>query len=680
MKNKERNLKTERRLNVFDNPFGHKAMAVVIFFLSVAYGVSFWLAPSLVHNESVLVFRILSFISFTAMLVLMVVFSYGKLTIKMTGSYITLFNIFYLGIKMGYIVLINYDTQMLLYFLSSEMIYAAAIPMFAYTATVIRPVRWCVLWFPVYVSLLFLSVLLFEKTKDPYVLYSLLQLSILIWLTTQAVSLFSRVLSRLWRTQQDNAKLQKIAYQDELTGLLNRRGIEKELDLLIEHAHNSSSEVAVIFSDLDGFKPINDTLGHELGDEVLKISAERFAEVAGGTEFAARISSDEFVLLIPMQDNHDLRDKLAELKESICSTIKIENRSINLTISTGVSIFPKDGYDVISLIRRADIAMSSVKSVGKNGVEFYGLKLHAKKEHEQVIARELTGVHTRGEMSLSFQPIYDVATGHIHSCEALLRWQHPTLGAISPAQFIPLAESSGTIVPIGHWIITEALSAVRYWREKGLENVRVAVNISPLQLLQDNFVEMIHEELEKHELSGEALELEITEGLALSDRRATAKILDRLHQLDIQLSLDDFGEGFASLSHLRDLPLQIVKLDRSFVMGLEAESVATVRYAKALIHTAIYLANTLGLKVVAEGVETREQYQMLCDLGCHYAQGYYFMYPTPLEQLMQGVKKSEKSHFQFALASPNMIPREDLMEEELAETGIAQREPTKEND
>lgn len=633
---------------ILNNPLGQRFVFSALFYMIVAYSVS--LGINFFHNSysGSKVFLVLSGISLLVVLNLTLLFRLQKIDSNYTISYIAIWNVIYICSKLFYVCFINYDPVAMVYLLSSDVLYASCGPMLAYSMAMI-PLSYSLIWLQGhFFTLVFLVSFILGRNQDLRELYSLLQLALVYWMVLLAVSTYSKTIRRLWRAKRENIMLTQIVYQDELTGLPNRRGMENQLNELVSTAEEEDFEIALLFVDLDGFKPINDTLGHQVGDEILKNIAKRMEQHCQKWATVSRINGDEFVILTSLNeiDENIIREYAFSLHDYLNRPIIAFGQQIEMTASIGISLYPRDGKTGQDLLRRADIAMLSVKKSGKNAVQFYGSDLHSDSEYNQVLLREIVGVQSREELHLVFQPIYDLKTGQIHSCEALLRWNHPLLGYISPQAFIPLAENSGMIIPIGQWILSQALGAVVQLRKQGLSNARVAVNISPLQLIQADFFNLIQHELNKHSVRGDVLELEITEGLEISNRPAIIDLLNRLQDIGVQIALDDFGEGFASLSHLRDLPLNTVKLDRSFVAGLDSDNTSTVLYAKALIQAAVHLANTLGIKVVAEGIENKEQLKFLIEMGCHYGQGYHLMYPIKLEKLLNETHellKSEKS-------------------------------------
>lgn len=613
---------------------GHRVIRLTLVMMVAAYGavvfVNFWMR----QQPSGLFILALAVLGLGVCLALLVAYSLRRLSATEAISIMTLWNVSYVLMKLGFITLVTHDPQVLTYTMSSDFLYTSSTPMLAYSMHLARPARRAVWWQVYGVTLITLLFLLSGRVSDLREAHSLLQFCVVLWGVTYASQTFSRTIRRLWASRQDNIKLNRLAYTDELTSLLNRRGLERELQHMCQEAQRHGTQVLVGFVDLDGFKPINDTLGHHVGDELLQKVARRMEKIVQGWGKVARFSGDEFVILAHVQHPDLIQEHAQAFHEAVSRPITVEHQQVQLTASSGISLYPQDGSTVQELLRRADIAMFSVKSSGKNGVRFYGSHDHRDSERRSVLARDLAGVHLRDELHLVYQPIYDLKSGQVTHCEALLRWHHPSLGNIPPGTFIPLAETTGTILSIGQWVLAEALQGVARLRAAGQAHLRVSVNVSPLQLVQPGFAKTVQAELSRAGLPGDALEIEITEGLAFSDREATQRRLEKLRDMGVRLALDDFGEGFASLSHLRDLPVQSVKLDRSFAAGLGQTDPSAVRYAQALISATVNLADTLNLRVIAEGVETPEQQAMLLDLKIQYAQGFGLMRPCPLDDLL----------------------------------------------
>lgn len=430
--------------------------------------------------------------------------------------------------------------------------------------------------------------------------------------------------------KDDQQLLTRLAFFDDLTGLNNRTYLDQRLQDLCA----AGEPLAVLFLDLDGFKSINDTLGHATGDEVLKRLAARLKEMGHATACLARVSGDEFVIVLTGRSQLEVTKFADWVVSELSIPMHVEDTILRLGVSIGISIFPEDADNAHNLLLLADRAMYAVKRTGKNGFRFYGESLLGQDEQRQLIENELRGALQRNELYLMFQPICDLKDGEPHTIEVLLRWEHPTLGRIGPDVFIPIAEESGLIAPIGDWVITSALAAAQVWQAEGFDQLRLAVNVSPLQLMQSGFVEMVEMQLDNFDLPARVLEIEVTEGVELHDHSQAMHSLLRLRELGVVLSLDDFGTGFASLSRLNELPVQVVKIDKLFISDLTGDvTLERTRYVRTLISAMVSVASSLELALVVEGVETAEQRQQLLALGCRRAQGYYFAKPMTEAEL-----------------------------------------------
>ncbi|GMA14320.1 bifunctional diguanylate cyclase/phosphodiesterase (plasmid) [Deinococcus metallilatus] len=437
---------------------------------------------------------------------------------------------------------------------------------------------------------------------------------------------------RVVRAEARAETMQHLAFTDLLTELPNRLQFNQSLERALEEAAHSNRRLAVLFVDVDGFKLINDTLGHEAGDELLGVLAERFRTFGTGGAMTARISGDEFVVVLSDLGREEAVRAARMLLRQLCAPLVLRGAVMNITASVGISVFPEDGQDAGTLLRHADVAMYQVKSTGKNGVRPYTPDVDAEVERRKLLERDLQNALGYGEFHLEYQGVYDLCDGRLVKVEALLRWRHPQLGLVSPAQFIPLAESSGAIVPIGTWVLREACAQLRRWHQRTGQVFRLAVNVAPLQVAQPDFVNMVEAALADAGVPADQLELELTEGAVLGNFGAVQQTLCALQRLGVTLAIDDFGTGYSSLSYLRDLPISTIKIDRSFVRDLGSPR-RTPQYALALIEAILTIAQTLDLEVVAEGIETHAQLAMVRALGCQLGQGFYFARPMPPHEL-----------------------------------------------
>ncbi|ADV66676.1 diguanylate cyclase/phosphodiesterase with extracellular sensor [Deinococcus maricopensis DSM 21211] len=418
------------------------------------------------------------------------------------------------------------------------------------------------------------------------------------------------------------------ATHDPLTGLPNRRHLLTLIEGALARADREGTGVAVLLLDLDRFKRLNDTLGHAAGDAFLRVIAERLRGVVRSSDHIARLGGDEFVIVLEGLSAPDQASVFtSRLLDVLRAPITLGEQQFVTTASVGISLFPQDARTPEELLRTADLAMYTAKHDGKNGHAAYAPSAHDAALHrlrlESALRAALQGDPDAGTLHLAYQPQVDFRTGRATAAEALLRWTHPTLGAVSPAAIIPVAEDSGLILPLGQWVLTHATQQAAAWHASGLP-VRVAVNVSARQFAQADFPEVVQTALHGAGLPASALELEVTESLLMRDMAATSAHLRDLAALGVRVAVDDFGTGYSSLSYLHQLPIHALKVDQSFVRDL-----ARTPQARGIVDTVITLARRLGLESVAEGVETPEQAALLRDLGATFAQGYLFARPTP---------------------------------------------------
>ncbi|RQW28278.1 EAL domain-containing protein [Rhodobacteraceae bacterium CH30] len=421
--------------------------------------------------------------------------------------------------------------------------------------------------------------------------------------------------------EQTGRQLRYLARHDSLTGLINRASLAEQFASAIAARIPS---LALVFIDLDGFKHINDTLGHTVGDALLCLQAQRLSAQVRHSDSVARLGGDEFILLLPDSDAEDAVTLIQRLSEQLALPCAVEGHDISVTSSIGIALYPQDGSDFDTLLRCADMAMYHAKRDGRNTWRCFQPELLARSARHLQLESALRHAQERGELSLHYQPQYDIASRQLIGLEALLRWQHPGLGWVSPLEFIPVAEESGMIIALGDWVLHQALSQLCDWQQAGYLPVRVAVNLSAAQFQQANLPQQIASLLEAYHLPARLLELELTESVAMRRPQEAVAILDALEAMGIKVSIDDFGTGYSSLSYLKRLSLETLKIDRSFVTDMADDA-----DDRAIVQAIISLARTLGLKTLAEGVETAEQLQWLQQYGCDRVQGYYFSRPLP---------------------------------------------------
>jgi diguanylate cyclase (GGDEF)-like protein/PAS domain S-box-containing protein len=418
------------------------------------------------------------------------------------------------------------------------------------------------------------------------------------------------------------------AEHDFLTGLPNRMLLNDRIGQAIAMAQRDRMPVTVLFLDLDGFKHINDSLGHPIGDQLLQSIAKRLVDCVRGSDTVSRQGGDEFVVLLAQAEHSEAAATIANrILRAVAEPHFIGQRDLHVTTSIGVSVYPDDGLDAETLIKSADTAMYQAKENGRQNFQFFKPAMNARAVERQFIEESLRRALERQEFTLHFQPKISLTTGAITGAEALLRWTHPTRGAIAPAQFIPIAEDSGLIIPIGRWALRQACAQSRAWIAAGLPPVSIAVNVSAMEFRDEGFLEGLSVILRETGLNPESLELELTETVLMKRAESSAAILQILRQKGIRVAVDDFGTGYSSLSYLRKFPIDSLKIDQSFV-----RQITTGGDDVAIVSAVINMARSLKLRVIAEGVETREELEFLQARSCDEAQGYYFAKPMPAEQ------------------------------------------------
>ncbi|GAB4475791.1 MAG: hypothetical protein OHK0037_37180 [Elainellaceae cyanobacterium] len=419
------------------------------------------------------------------------------------------------------------------------------------------------------------------------------------------------------------------ASHDALTSLPNRLLFNDQLSLALANAQQDDEMLGVAFLDLDRFKLINDSLGHAIGDELLQEVAQRLRACLRPCDAIARWGGDEFTLILPhLHSAEDITHIAQRILDRLTSSFYLGEQELYITASLGIALFPYDGTDVETLLKNADLAMYQAKQHGKNTYQIYHEGMAVQTLNHLDLESDLRKALSRQELLLHYQPQIDLNTGAIVGVEALLRWQHPLLGFVSPAQFIPLAEESGIICSIGEWVLQTACQQQRAWQNAGLPPMRMAVNLSAQQFHQSSLAASILQTLQETGIEPQYLELEITESAAMRDVQFTSSTLNRLVELGVQITMDDFGTGYSSLSVIKHFPLHTLKIDQSFVRDAPHNSSDV-----AIANTVVALGRGLGLKVLAEGVETAEQVQFLRSIQCDLAQGYYFSRPLPPEAI-----------------------------------------------
>jgi diguanylate cyclase (GGDEF)-like protein len=387
--------------------------------------------------------------------------------------------------------------------------------------------------------------------------------------------------------------------------------------------------VALIFMDLDNFKNVNDTLGHAAGDEVLRTSAKRIQQSLRDADTAARLGGDEFAVVLPDMDNMmDAKNIAQRILDSIAMPLVVHGEEIVTTASMGIALFPADSNDDQGLLREADIAMYRSKSGGGNAIEFFTPEMNERAIRRMRIESQLQRALDLDEFEVHYQPIVSLPDGQLIGVEALLRWNNSVLGAVSPAEFIPMAERSGIIESIGAWVLETACRQVKEWQDAEWPDLRVAVNLSPRELDRGDAVKMIARALDRTGLPAKSLEIEVTERVLLDDVDRVTATFRQIKELGVGLCIDDFGTGYSSLSYLRNYPFDVLKIDRAFIHDATRHNSGV-----SLLRAILAMAESLGLKVVAEGVETKAQMDLLCRLHCGFAQGYFFCPPMSAETI-----------------------------------------------
>jgi diguanylate cyclase (GGDEF)-like protein/PAS domain S-box-containing protein len=433
-------------------------------------------------------------------------------------------------------------------------------------------------------------------------------------------------------------QLKHLATHDELTGLANRALLLDRLEQSLHYARRSGRLVAVLLLDLDRFKVINDSLGHGFGDTLLGAVAQRLRQMVREADTVARLGGDEFVILLAeVAEVDDVGLVAAKILRLLAEPHRLDEREITLTASLGVSLFPRDSDDGATLIRNADMAMYRAKRDGRSAFAFYSPEMNRRIRETLELEGALRQALERDEFRLHYQPKVGLASGRVIGCEALVRWHHPQRGMVSPADFIPLAEETGLIVPLGTWVLQEACRQARVWQDAGLPALNIAVNLSARQFRKGNLPQLVEEFLRQAGLDPRLLELELTESMVMDDPVGAQRTMHALKELGVGLSLDDFGTGYSSLNYLRRFPVDSLKIDRSFI-----RDVASDPSGASVVTSVIDIAHNLGLTAVAEGVETREQLVFLAGCGCDMLQGFLFSKPLPAEEFADLLREGRR--------------------------------------
>ncbi len=453
----------------------------------------------------------------------------------------------------------------------------------------------------------------------------------------------SELALRLRNTLTAKAYQDHLTYYDVLTGLPNRQLFLDRLLLLLRQAERDGRSSALLHIDLDRFKQINDTLGHRLGDELLKGVAQRLLQCVRAVDSVgvlelhdsqtslSRVGGDEFTVLLPEIARAEHAARVARrILTALEEPLHVEDHEVFVTPSIGIAVSPDDGTNIETLLKHADIAMYHAKQRGRNTYEFYSQGMNVRALERLSLENQLRKALDRDELRLVYQPKVDIRTNQITGAEALLRWQHPDLGLVSPVEFVPLAEETGLIVPFGEWVLHEACKQNKALQAAGFGTLRIAVNVSIRQLRGHGLTQKIHDVLESSGLAPQDLTLELTESLLMENAKESVEVLQQMKAMGVKLSIDDFGTGYSSLSYLRQFPLDELKIDRSFISEIQADV-----HDAPIVTAIIAVAHSLGLTVVMEGVETEQQLAFLREQGCDEYQGYLFSKPVTGEEFAE---------------------------------------------
>jgi diguanylate cyclase (GGDEF)-like protein len=432
---------------------------------------------------------------------------------------------------------------------------------------------------------------------------------------------------------QANQELKQMVLHDHLTKLPNRTLLEDRVSQAIHKAARTEGHFALMFIDLDGFKTINDSLGHHVGDLLLMEIAERLSGAVRAQDTVARLGGDEFVILADLSSPEDAISVAAKILDTIAQSVWIDKSELRVSASIGIAIYPEDGKDRHDLMVNADAAMYFTKRSGRNGYNFFEPSMNTNAHHQLQLLQDLRQALGRSEFSLYYQPKFSAFDGSILGAEALLRWRHPTKGLIGPAVFIDIAERSGLILPIGEWVLDEACRQMKVWYDMGRVDWKMAVNLSALQFSHSDLADIVKSKLDRYNLPATCLTLEITESTAMQDTEASMEILEKISALGVDISIDDFGTGYSSLLYLKRLPANELKIDRGFIRDLSQGTEDA-----AIVSAIVALARSLNLRVVAEGVETDTQKDFLAAIGCDVLQGYLMGEPMHPDQFLAARK------------------------------------------
>ncbi|MCE3253609.1 MAG: hypothetical protein K0Q67_2629, partial [Cellvibrio sp.] len=438
------------------------------------------------------------------------------------------------------------------------------------------------------------------------------------------IAIFSDISER----KKSRERIDFLAHHDSLTELPNRALLNDRLEMAINTAKRRGEKVGLLFIDLDRFKNVNDSLGHAAGDQILRQTAARLSDAVRTDDTVARLGGDEFVVLLPrVRDERSLAEVAIKLREELLAPYILEDMPLHLSPSIGIAVYPEDGDTPSTLIKNADAAMYLAKEKGRNNYQFYTPVLNARTLDRLKLEYDLRSALEQGQFELHYQPQIIAGSKELYGAEALVRWRHPERGLVPPNHFIPLAEETGLIIPLGAWVIAEAARQVNIWQQAGFTGLVLSVNISALQFHQAGFLAEVQELVAQANTRPDSLELELTESMLMSDMEVSIQVLQAFRDLGYRVAIDDFGTGFSCLNYLRRLPANILKIDQSFVRDMQSDSASL-----AIVTSIIRLAESLGMETIAEGVETAEEAALLVSQGCQLMQGYHFSKPLPPAQ------------------------------------------------
>ena len=475
-----------------------------------------------------------------------------------------------------------------------------------------------------------------RKDAESQLLKAHEQLEQLVDERTQQLSQTVKALEQKVQEQQAaEARIQQLAHFDPLTGLPNRALLHERSSQAIQMARRNGEPLALLFLDLDHFKNVNDSLGHRVGDELLKVLAQRLQLTVREQDTVSRLGGDEFLLLLPGTDGPGAARVAAKVMAQATLPFHIDQNELTVTQSIGIALFPGDGADFDTLSKRADIAMYRAKRDGRNNFRFFTGEMQAQSLRTMRLETALRRALERDQLCLHYQPQMSLEGHRVIGAEALLRWQHPDLGRVSPAEFIPIAEASGLILPIGEWVLREAVQQLKRWLDVGMAPITVAVNLSSVQFRHADLPALVTRILAEAGLPPELLELELTEGVAMVDPQGAIAVMDDLFERGVRMSIDDFGTGYSSLSYLKKFRVYKLKIDQSFVRDITEDP-----EDKAIVGAIIGMSASLGLRTIAEGVETQGQLDFLRERGCDEVQGYFISRPLPADEFQAFVRRA----------------------------------------